>query len=396
MAISVFQVQSPLSQVTRERTDEYLKTVGLAVGEELVRVELEEYERAPFALVFVASGGSEGIFKEGYERICEKPCYILTSGESNSLAASMEILSFLKQQGRRGEILHGSVEYVAKRINALKHAYAGLEKLRGMKLGVIGAPSDWLIASNTNGADYKQKLDLTLVNIPIEELIEETKRGGYEPNEYTEMLIAKGYNKAEMEKSLNVYGGLKRIVAKYGLGAVTVRCFDLLDTVFTTGCLGLAILNAEGIYAGCEGDIPAAVSMAILGAVSGEDVFLCNPSRINTKDGEMVLAHCTLPATMPRNIRLTTHYESNIGVAIAGEIPEGTCTIFKAAADLSRYFAKRGEISENLHETHLCRTQIKLKLDDFSYFLTDPIYNHHLVCRGDHTDALKEFFSLIG
>ena len=118
MAISVFQVQSPLSQVTRERTNEYLKTVGSAVGEELVRVDLDEFEKAPFALVFVASGGSEGIFKEGYERICKKPCYILTSGESNSLAASMEILSFLKQQGKRGEILHGSVEDVARRINA--------------------------------------------------------------------------------------------------------------------------------------------------------------------------------------------------------------------------------------------------------------------------------------
>ena len=69
MAISVFQVQSPLSQVTRERTNEYLKTVGSAVGEELVRVDLDEFEKAPFALVFVASGGSEGIFKEGYERI---------------------------------------------------------------------------------------------------------------------------------------------------------------------------------------------------------------------------------------------------------------------------------------------------------------------------------------
>ena len=45
MAISVFQVQSPLTQVTRERTNEYLKTVGSSVGEELVRVDLDEFER---------------------------------------------------------------------------------------------------------------------------------------------------------------------------------------------------------------------------------------------------------------------------------------------------------------------------------------------------------------
>ena len=96
MAIIRYQVQSPLSQVTRNHTDAYLKTVGDALGEELKRVELDEFEKSPFGLVFVASGGSEGIFKAGYEHFSEKPCYILTSGESNSLAASMEILSFLQ------------------------------------------------------------------------------------------------------------------------------------------------------------------------------------------------------------------------------------------------------------------------------------------------------------
>ena len=35
---------------------------------------------------------------------------------------------------------------------------------------------------------------------------------------------------------------------------MTVRCFDLLGRIGTTGCLALAILNAEGIPAACEGD----------------------------------------------------------------------------------------------------------------------------------------------
>ena len=38
MAINIYQVQSPLSQVTRNHTDAYLKTVGDALGEELKRV----------------------------------------------------------------------------------------------------------------------------------------------------------------------------------------------------------------------------------------------------------------------------------------------------------------------------------------------------------------------
>ena len=122
---------------------------------------------------------------------------------------------------------------------------------------------------------------------------------------------------------------------------------------------------------------------------------VARPSRIDTRAGNMVLAHCTLPVNLPREMQLTTHFESGIGVAIAGTIPEGTCTIFKAGAALSRYYAKAGIIEKNLRESSLCRTQIQVKLDDMRYFLTDPIQNHHLVCTGDFTDEIREFFALL-
>lgn len=396
MPICVYQIQSSLSQVTQDHVNAYLSTIEKALGEKLLPTDMSAFQKADFGLLFVASGGSEGIFLSKYDQIADRPLYILTSGESNSLAASMEILSYLKQRGKKGEIIHGSVEDVARRIQSLRKAVTARAMLRGTRTGLIGKKSDWLIASSDDGAAYQEKLGLTLVPVEIEELIEESKKASYPENQYTRQLKDLGYDKAEMEKSLAVYGALRRIVDKYKLNAVTVRCFDLLDTVKTTGCLGLAILNAEGIYAGCEGDVPSIISMEILGAVSGNPVFMCNPSRINTANGEMVLAHCTLPVNMPEKMRLTTHYESNMGVAIAGKIPETACTIFKASSGLDRYFVKSGEIVENLHEKHLCRTQIKLKLDDFSYFLTNPINNHHLVCLGDQTDSINEFFAQIG
>ena len=43
----------------------------------------------------------------------------------------------------------------------------------------------------------------------------------------------------------------------------------------------------------------------------------------------------------------------------------------------------------------LCRTQCKVELDDFSYFLTKPINNHHLICRGKHKAEVDAFFRLI-
>lgn len=396
MSILVCRVKSPLSQVTEERVKDYLSCVQDELKEELRLVEMDELDKVPFGLVYVASGGSEGIFLEKYLKLAERPLYILTSGESNSLAASMEILSYLQAHGHYGEIIHGSVKDVAARIRALKSAYQAKANLKGKKLGLIGDPSDWLIASPADDAAYRAKLGVSLEKIPMSELQDEIKKCGYPENRWTLDLKSKGYDAAEMEKALNVYGAFRRIVDRHGLFGLTVRCFDLLDSVHTTGCLGLAILNAEGIYGGCEGDVPSLMSMVILGEVSGNPVFLCNPSRINTEKGEMVLAHCTLPMNMPESYRLTTHYESGIGVAVAGHVPEVPCTIFKTNAALDRYFAKNGEIVGNLQEPTLCRTQIRLKLDDFSYFLTRPIYNHHLVTLGQHEKALAEFFHLIG
>ena len=43
----------------------------------------------------------------------------------------------------------------------------------------------------------------------------------------------------------------------------------------------------------------------------------------------------------------------------------------------------------------LCRTQIKVKLEDFNYFLTDPINNHHIICRGRHAADAQAFFRLL-
>lgn len=395
MSIAVYQVQSPLAHYSQDHTKAWLKAVEDHLPEKLETVDIETYKSRPFGLVFVASGGSEALFLENFHHFKDRSVYILTSGESNSLAASMEILAYLKQHGKRGEILHGSAEDVARRISALHAALNAKAQLNGMRLGIVGDRSDWLIASSEDGQAYKDKLGITLVKISMDELLLEYKKGGYPESKWTEKLKHMGYDAQEMEKSLNIYGAFRRLCDKYDLKGMTVRCFDLLTSVKSTGCLGLAILNAEGFLGGCEGDVPSLISMAILRAVSGKSVFMCNPSRIDTKAGEMVLAHCTLPLDMPTQMHLTTHYESGIGVAIAGHISEEVATIFKTSCDLNRYFAKAGLITANLHETHLCRTQIKLKLDDFSYFLTDPIQNHHLVTLGDHTAAIEELFRQI-
>lgn len=389
-----YQIESTLSH-GENIIRRYLEELEKALGEPMERVTLADFLAADFCPVFVASGGSEESFRRIFPEVRDHYIVILTSGENNSLAASMEILSFLKMNGARGEILHGSIAQVAEKLLSMRGAFHALSKLKGMKLGCIGQPSDWLIASGYEKDALKDKLNITCVQIQMDELLDEIKRCEYPQNVYTEAFRACAFSKSEVEKALHVYGAFKRLCEKYNLSGLTVRCFDLLDTACTTGCLGLSILNDEGIFGACEGDVPSLLSMAILGTVTNEKCFMCNPSFFDTESSAATFAHCTVPTGMLKDFCLNTHFESGIGVAVQGEFEQGKCTVFKCSGDLNRYFAAEGQILPQTYSPALCRTQIRVKLDSFDYFLKNPIANHHIVCRGEHKRALDEFFRLL-
>ncbi|MBQ1304900.1 MAG: hypothetical protein IIY44_00680, partial [Erysipelotrichales bacterium] len=324
----------------------------------------------------------------------KEPVFLLTTGANNSLAASMEILSYLRQKGVRAEILHGSEEKIAQRLKTLGTVFKAVEKIHSLKIGVVGKPSDWLISSEVYPLVCKAETGIEIIDIPMEEFLEEIAKKEYIPNQYTEDLKAKNFHPEDTEKCLEIYGALKRICGKYELDGVTVRCFDLLDTVHGTGCLALAILNAEGVYAGCEGDVPSLISMCVAGEVTGEPVFMANPSRIELDKNQIVFAHCTLPINMPKDYTCMTHYESGIGVGLRGTLKEGPVTVFKTSGLLDKHYVKKGELIKNLTEPTLCRTQIRLQMEEGfeEYYLKNSIGNHHMIVLGDHVKALEEFF----
>ena len=182
------------------------------------------------------------------------------------------------------------------------------------------------------------------------------------------------------------------LVAKHQLQGLTIRCFDLLTTVHNTGCVALAKLNSEGIVAGCEGDVPAMLTMKIAQALLGVSGFQANPASINTETGEILFAHCTIPFNMVERYEYDTHFESGIGVGIRGYMKEGPVTLFKVSGDLSRYFVEEGMLERSQGNPDLCRTQQVIRLSDASkasYFLTNPIGNHHVILPGHHKEVLS-------
>ena len=378
--------------VMNPKNEQFVKELSQKSGVEMSYTSLEELKEGELNLVFIGGGGTEGMFLEVFDKL-PSPILLLTTGENNSLAASMEILSFLRQKQVPGEIIHGSLEDMSRRIQILARVFQTRKRIHGLRVGCVGEPSDWLISSGVDGEASKEKNGIEIIKIPMQEMFDEIAKKSYVANEYTKMISDTGYKPEEVEKALEIYGALKRICEKYRLDSVTIRCFDLLGPVGSTGCAALAVLNAEGIYAGCEGDIPSLIAMTVLGELSGQPVFMANPSRILSDKKEIIFAHCTLPITMPLTFRCMTHYESDLGVAFQGDLKEGPVTVFKCSGLLDQYFVAGGELVENLHEANQCRTQLKLRLKEgLDYFTTRSIGNHHLICLGDYTEVVKEFF----
>ena len=341
----------------------------LTVPFELPQCFLEQNQ-----VVAVLTGGTESKFvqlvDEGLIDL-KRPVYLMVSGHSNSLAASLEILSYIRQHQGVGKVMMSpqDTELCTKdNVQCTKVPSEGLlYSAQALRLGVVGQPSDWLISSGVNYADVAKKMHIEIVDIPIEEV---SSLGEVDPG---------------MKGAEAIYARLKEIVQQYNLQGVTLRCFDLLTTCKNTGCIALSKLNDEGIPAACEGDIPTLLTMMIVKRITGELCFQVNPARIQA-NGEILFAHCTLPLGMTEKHEYTTHFESGIGVAIHGDLPTGDYTLVKMSGDMTRLLAVDVTLERCQFESNLCRTQVWIKAtpEVAQYFLTNPIHNHHVLIRGHH------------
>ena len=326
-------------------------------------------------VVAVLSGGTEAQFVNlvREKKIdLKRPVYLMVSEFSNSLPAALEILSFIRQRNGMAKIMQHPKDTIfpdASETDSLTRV--PLEKVlkneRKMRLGVVGKSSDWLIASQVDYKEVLEKMNCELLDIPFTEL---SSLGVVDPG---------------MKGAEAIYERLKEIIAKNKLDGITVRCFDLFESVKNTGCVAVSRLNDEGIPAGCESDIPVLLTMMACKKLTGEPAWMGSPARVQS-DGQILLAKCTIALKMTEKHEFTTHFESGLGVAIHGEVPAGDYTLVKLSHDMKRLLAVNVKVTRCQYEQNLCRTQIWIQSTPIvsQYLLTSPLSDHHVLIKGHH------------
>lgn len=389
-----------------------LKQQSVLSSHEVVLNELEKYFTvrivdpdhirllmpSDFAIVFIASGGVERTVISRFEQL-PRPTVILADGMQNSLAAALEVHSWLRNRGMQSEILHGNLRGIIKRLLVLHQNFKAANALRGTRIGVIGTPSPWLISS---GADYllaKRRWGVNFVDIPLEQVVERFKQikddevGDLAAHVASQALACRESTPEQLLKAVRVYQALRQLAHEQRLNALTLSCFKLIDMVGTTGCLALALLNDAGITAGCEGDLQTIFTMHIARTITSQPGFMANVSLIHDSSNEVVLAHCTVGLQQTEQYILRNHFETESGIGVQGLLPTGDVTLLKIGGEsLDEYYLSTGTLTENTNYINLCRTQVKVRLDSsVDYFFRRPLGNHHVLLSGNHATLIDGF-----
>lgn len=337
----------------------------------LIETEQPLREGEPL-LALCLTGGTEASFLKLALENPKSPAVILVHDRSSSFASGCELSARLQHEtkvGNRAPAIFCSINDEF-RVKSVLKAAAVASKFNEVKpkLGIIGKPSDWLIASDFFAEDLPGKFGIQNQKIQMEQFIS----------------LIKSNN--------SVYDSLKTLIDQHDLEGVTIRCFDLVKQLSITSCLEVSRLNDEGYTAGCEGDIPSAVTMMIMKALSGSPVFMANPTGYNSEI--VTFAHCTIPRKLCTSSGITTHYESGLGTAICGRVNAGMWTVarFSPEGDVMTDFVDLENV--DTPSPNHCRTQIVVSPSD--KFIKKirkgkVLGNHFMFVPGNIKEELKIF-----
>lgn len=359
-------------------------------------------------LYFMTTGGTEqallDIRQQRSKFVKDEPVLLVAYPAHNSLPAALEVLARLQQEGDQGQVLYLKSSRDSTGLQKIQDVltdHRAAAELKGARIGLLGRPSDWLVASSPEPSIVQETWGPEIIPVSLDEINRQIKEVSPEAIPAVREPLVEGAtiiqepSPADLYNVVGVYLALKEVIKKYELDALTLRCFDLVLGLKTTGCFGLSQLTDEGIIAGCEGDLVSTVGLMWAKKLTGQTPWMANPAQLDEVGNTIILAHCTVPRRMVQDYGLRSHFESNLGVGIQGTMANGPVTLLRIGGKkMEQLWLAEGDIIQSGKAEDLCRTQVEICVSDgnVSEILENPLGNHLVLVQGHHKHRLRSWW----
>lgn len=244
-----------------------------------------------------------------------------------------------------------------------------LAQLRQTRLLVVGG--GW--GGEAFRKASKEVIGVEFVPIGFEELAQaHAQADAKAAREFAERWTAqaqavKGVEPGTLEQTGAMYVAMKQLMDKHGARGISINCLGGFygGHLKAYPCLGFAQFNNDGLVGGCESDQMSALTMAVMGALSGRPGFISDPV-IDTAKNAIVYAHCvamTKPfgrVGSPSPYEVLAHSEDRQGAAIRSLLPAGyLVTTLEINPTNRQVLIHQGKTIGNNPSDLACRTKLE-------------------------------------
>lgn len=246
---------------------------------------------------------------------------------------------------------------------------AALKQLKQTRLLVVGGA--W--GGDAFGKASKDVIGVEFIPIKFEEMADAyAKADATTAKQFADRWMKKaqkieGVEPETVEKSAAMYVAMKQLIDKHEARGISIDCLGGFygGHMKAYPCLGFSQLNDDGMVGGCEADQMSALTMAVMGVLTGRPGYISDPV-IDTSRNAIVYAHCvgmTKPfgrdgASNPYQI--LTHSEDRKGASIRSLLPAGyMTTTLEISPQTRQVLIHRAKTIGNNFSDLACRTKLE-------------------------------------
>ena len=199
-----------------------------------------------------------------------------------------------------------------------------------------------------------------------------------------------------------IYVALKKLLNKYRVNSVTMDCAGLPDPEYVP-CLAFSLLINEGIPCGCEGDIPALFTLALVMGVSGRPALMGNLNENVThsdiENNIVVVNHDVVPpyfTCMGCKYYVRDYHAMGKGATPYTDLIDGMdVTLAGMHWDMDSLWATEGKVSWTKDLIH-CRLGIGVKVEDAKRVSKEAFGHHIVLTYGNFVQELRRTAEIMG